>query len=256
MKRLLHGALAKFDQAAFDSAGFPSFVRPRFAQIAGHEQVHVNFLSTALGAKATKPCVYNFPYTDVKSFVALSQVFEGVGVSAYTGAARLISNKDYLTAASSVLATEARHASWVAAAVNNYSGWGEAFDTPLDLDEVYTVAATVIKSCPSTNPTLPVHAFPPLSLGHVTAGSRARVEHTAAKTPTHVAFFSGLDKIFVPIDGNSHVVVPQGLNGQVYAVATTSLTEADDSTIVAGPAVLDFENDPEGRPLVRLVGTN
>ncbi|KAF8954007.1 ferritin-like domain-containing protein [Flammula alnicola] len=241
------GALAKFDQQAFLNAGLPTFARGRFAQVADHEKTHVKFLSDALGAKATKPCTYNFPYTDPKSFAALSQILEGVGTSAYTGAAQLITNKDYLTAAASVLATEARHASWVASAVNKFAGWSGAFDVPLSLNQVYTLAAGFITSCPSSNPALPVHAFPALTLSNPVPGKKSKTvaPKSSTGTPTFIAFFSGLDKTFVPIT-NGEVAVPEGLSGQVYAMATTSGTEATDDTIVAGPAILLFERDSNG----------
>jgi hypothetical protein len=240
------GALAKFDQKAFTDAGLPSFARGRFAQVAAHEASHVQFLSTALGKNATQPCTYSFPYTDPKSFAALSQVLEGVGTSAYTGAASLLTNPAFLTAAASVLATEARHASWVASAVNKFSGWSGAFDVPLGLNQVFTLAAGFITSCPASNPALPVHAFPGLTITNAVPGKNAAVSAPkATATPTHIAFFSGLTQTFVPIK-NGQVAVPAGLTGQIYAVATNSGTSAADDAVVAGPAILLFETDSNG----------
>ncbi|KDR80400.1 hypothetical protein GALMADRAFT_62556 [Galerina marginata CBS 339.88] len=235
------GALAKFTDFDFLGAGLPIGARDRFELVAAHEAVHVKFLSDTLGSQATKPCTYNFPYTDPKSFAALSQVLEGVGASAYTGAAQLLTNKDFLTVAASILATEARHASWVASAVNMVTPWGTAFETPLGLNEVFTLAAGFITSCPSSNPALPVKAFPALTITGATPGQAASVSAPkATASPTFIAFFNGLDQIFAPVK-NGKVTVPTGLQGQVYAVATTSGTLATDNVIVAGPAILFFD---------------
>ncbi|KAG5633971.1 hypothetical protein H0H81_004110, partial [Sphagnurus paluster] len=242
-------ALAKYDDQKFLAAGLPSWARNRFAQVGAHEAAHVAFLSSALGDKATKPCTYKFPHNNPKEFAALSQVLEGVGVSAYAGAAQFIDNKAYLTAAASVLATEARHASWVASAVNGGSGWSGALDVPLTLDTVYTLAASFIESCPSTNPALPVKAFPAVSFGsNPKPGETVAVTFkstTDASTPLYAVFFTGLSQVAVAVkDGK--VTIPSDLRGTVYGVLSTN-ESASDPTIVAGPAILNFPFNSQGQ---------
>jgi hypothetical protein len=171
-------------------------VRGRFAQIAKHEASHVAFLTKALGDQASKKCEYKFPYTDPKSFAALSVVLEGVGTSAYIGAAKFISNKDYLTAAASILAVEAQHDAWVGSAVEEGAAWDSAYQTPLGLSGVYSLASQFITSCPSTNPKLPVKALPALALAPAVPapGSTVAVSTKGLNRGTKqwVAWFSGL----------------------------------------------------------------
>lgn len=50
--------LARFNDAAFEKAGYPSWVRGRFEQIAEHEATHVAFLTSALGSAAPAACTY------------------------------------------------------------------------------------------------------------------------------------------------------------------------------------------------------
>jgi len=78
------------------------------------EVAHVMYLRQALGSAAVKKPAINldalgYGFAGVGDFLKLSRQFEDVGVSAYLGAAPLISNKTYLAAAGAILATEAQH---------------------------------------------------------------------------------------------------------------------------------------------------
>ena len=159
------GALANFTHEDFVAAGFEDPFYANLREIYFDEQTHVSFLSGALTAAGVVPTVeleYSFPYTDVTSFITLSSVLEGVGVSAYLGAAASIVNKDYLTAAGSILTVEARHTSYIRASLGE-SPFPNPFDTPLDFNEVYSLAAPFITG--GTSPvTLPFQPFPALTL--------------------------------------------------------------------------------------------
>ena len=80
----------------------------------------------------------------------------------YLGAAASIVNKDYLTAAGSILTVEARHTSYIRASLGE-SPFPNPFDTPLDFNEVYSLAAAFITGG-SSPVKLPFEAFPMLTL--------------------------------------------------------------------------------------------
>jgi rubrerythrin len=238
------GALTQFDDAAFQAAGYQPWVRERFQQIADHEATHVAFLSGALGDAATKACNYTFPYTDPKSFAALSAVLEGVGVTAYLGAAKFITTPAYLTAAAAILTIETRHVAWVQSAVMTNAAWSGPFETPLDLDDVYSLAAPFITSCPDTNPTLPVKAFPALNTTTTPAPGESVTfsfnATSAGGAPLYAAFFSGLSTEFAPLDASLSATVPADLIGTVYVVISTNNTVVTDDSTVAGPTIFEF----------------
>ena len=76
---------------------------------------HVKYLRAALGSAAVKKPAINlnakgYGYSSVNSFLELATQFEDVGISAYLGAAPMISSSAYLAAAGAILATEGQHA--------------------------------------------------------------------------------------------------------------------------------------------------
>jgi len=164
--KFYNGALEKFSEKDFNDAGYSSDYYHNLQYIGHDEAEHVKLLSgalTAAGANPVAECVYNFPYTDIPSFITLSSVLEGVGTSAYLGGAPLITSKDYLTVAGSILVTEAKHTSYQRAAIGEIA-IANPYGTPLDPTSVYTLAAAFIKSCPATNEALPFKPFPSLSV--------------------------------------------------------------------------------------------
>ena len=152
--------LSNFSETDFATAGFDSTFYANLKEVSSDETTHVSFLTAALtkaGATPVATCKYSFGVTDPKTFVATASILEGVGVSAYLGAAAEIMSAAYLTAAGSILTVESRHSSYIRASLGE-SPFPSPFDVPLTLDEVYTLAAPFIVpgSCPSSNPTLPV----------------------------------------------------------------------------------------------------
>jgi rubrerythrin len=121
-----------------------------FAAIRDHEGAHVETLASViadLGGTPVEEATYDFgdAYTDPMAFMMTAAALENTGVSAYDGVGQFITDPELLTAAGSIVAVEARHASYL----NLLTGqipFPAAFETPLTMDEVLKIAGPFIAS--------------------------------------------------------------------------------------------------------------
>ena len=128
--------------------GFGNAINDYVALIAGHEAEHVTTLTSvieSLGGEPVAEATYDFGVTDAASFLATAAALENTGVSAYDGAGQYLENPDLLTAAGTIVAVEARHASYL----NLITGalpFPAAFEEPKTTDEVLEIAGPLIVS--------------------------------------------------------------------------------------------------------------
>ena len=119
------------------------YVQQYAEKIAVDEQVHVKFIRAVLGGSAVARPAIDFttaftnlalaaglivpgqtfnPFADEICFLLGAFVFEDVGVTAYSGAASLITDRNLLSYAASVLAVEAYHGGAIRALLANLGG--------------------------------------------------------------------------------------------------------------------------------------
>ncbi|MDQ3227122.1 MAG: ferritin-like domain-containing protein [Chloroflexota bacterium] len=128
----------------FGTDGFGQSINDNLAAVRDHEGAHVTTLTdtiTQLGGAPVAEQVYNFTdaYASVDGFIATAAALENTGVSAYDGAAQFITDPGLLTAAGSIVAVEARHASYLNLILNEVP-FPASFETPLTMAEVLEIA--------------------------------------------------------------------------------------------------------------------
>jgi hypothetical protein len=197
---------------------FTSQIQQEYAyEIAQDELNHVRFLRTALGTAAVPAPAIDLsnsfnaaamaagigasfnPFASFDAFLVGAFVFEDVGVTAYSGAAPLLTNKTYLGAAAGIQAVEAYHAAEIRTLIlqagSTYVGYANQISTlraTLGGGNETMLSATTVVACDTTN----AIAF--------------------SRTPDQV-----LAIVYANANGNvsSGGFFPDGLNGNIKAIA-------------------------------------
>jgi rubrerythrin len=108
----------------FTNAATPNAEKAIFNDLKDHEAIHAAFFKQALGSNAIKALTPDFSNIDFSQRTKTSSAtklgvldaamaFEDLGVAAYNGAGRYITNNDYLTLAGKIVSVEARHAALI-----------------------------------------------------------------------------------------------------------------------------------------------
>lgn len=146
--------LANFTAADFAAAGHTADFYTNLTAIASQEQTHVQSLVTtltSLDAPTVAECNWDFNVTTPAGFVTTAALIEGVGVSSYLGIVVKFEDPGLQEVAASAMAVEASHSGFVRAA-QGLPPFASPFDTPLDMEEAYTLAELFTVECPKSNP--------------------------------------------------------------------------------------------------------
>lgn len=256
-------------EASFYQQGFAQFPDDQFvalglnaAQLSDlkgvgtSEEAHVELLQSAIaqaGVQPVQPCTYNFGFTDAAGMVATAAVLESVGISAYLGAAPLVSSGSILSTAASIVTVEARHQSFIRSA-SGVAVSPSPLDTPLGPKAVFSLAAPFITSCPAGS-NLILTAFPTLTMTspapvagvmNLVAGTNIQVQSDAAATASFCGFTNSAapgGTAFTPFTAAAGCALPPNLAGIVYVTLTSdgpATGVLTDDITLAGPMVMQL----------------
>jgi hypothetical protein len=229
-----HGALDKFDETAFENAGFPSGIRGRFLQLEAHGDQHVQAINAILGINTVAPCNYKFSYSDPVSFAKLASAIEFVGLSAYLGATPFFVDRSLVTLVTAILSVRARNQAWVSSDVNKQQPWSGAEDTPLAFSEVFSLITPYIVNCPNSQPELIVSfAAAGVTAQPPDAPSGVPVTYSFAAS-SNVAYYAhfhyGTHSQTVPLS-NLMATVPYDVDGQPFKGTYVTSISTDPSNV-------------------------
>lgn len=133
--------------ALFPVDAFADGIYANLELVGLHEADHVATLIgvvSSLGGEPVAESIYDFGYgDDPAAFLEIAAAVENLGVSAYDGAASSLSTPELITAAGTIVAVEARHASYLNL-ITGQIPFPAAFETPLSPDEVLATAGPFI----------------------------------------------------------------------------------------------------------------
>jgi rubrerythrin len=138
---------AAFYARATKQAKLSSKVKSLAEKFGQEEEAHVQALTQAIKGAGGKPVSapkVAFPFKDEKSFLKLAIALEDTGVSAYNGAAPMISSKKVLGAAGSIVQVEARHSAAVRLAAGEFPS-PDAFNKALQKQQVLQAVKPFLK---------------------------------------------------------------------------------------------------------------
>ena len=133
-------------------AGASPAERQIMQDLEAHERIHRDFLKKAITANGGTPIrdlVPEFATIDFASRTSVlgaAKAFEDLGVAAYNGAGKLISNPAYLALAGKIVSVEARHASLIRDLISNGSFVGPDvvdFNTGLEMSKTPTQVVAI-----------------------------------------------------------------------------------------------------------------
>ncbi|GAA6050628.1 hypothetical protein JCM3770_001496 [Rhodotorula araucariae] len=252
-------ALEKFSLEVMVAAGLSHFqaaiVIEQVAAIQIDEATHVAVIAdtlVALGAEPFAGCGFNFDaaLADPMTFLSTARVLEATGVSAYLGAAHLLTDPSLLLAASSIVTLESRHQSLLNV-LNGGSYSPQAFDLPLTPQGVLALAGGFLDGCDAGQ--LGLTANEALTIvdeatqaGRFVPGSKLSFQTVAVvdiSTLTCQMLIGG-QPVALTLPAQE-CVVPAGIDGPVAVYLTDSSTPLATSviiqaqaSIVAGPGLI------------------